>query len=84
MDCPPPPLHHDLFCAGNYLIVDPPGDDGGPVEVDGAGGVVPAVHGDHRYLTRHTAAATILPLCCFSLTPPWLQQRFFPTHTQSV
>ena len=35
------------------LVVDPPGDDGAAVEVDGAGGVVPPVHGHHRYVARH-------------------------------
>ena len=35
------------------LVVDPPGDDGAAVEVDGAGGVVAPVHGDHRDVASH-------------------------------
>ena len=30
-----------------HLVVDPPGDDGAPVEVDGQGGVVPPVTSHH-------------------------------------
>ena len=48
------------------LVVDPPADDGGAVEVDGAGGVVAPVHGDHRDVARHlgnTDTGRALELC---------------------
>ncbi len=44
-----------------YLIVDPPRDDGGAMEVDGAGGVVAPVHGDHGHVRRHEAVPLLSP-----------------------
>lgn len=46
-----------IFFANNSgepsLVVHSPRDDGSAVQVDGAGGVVAPVHGDHRYVARH-------------------------------
>ena len=46
-----------IFFANNSgtpsLVVHSPRYDGSAVQVDGAGGVVPPVHGDHRYVARH-------------------------------
>ena len=49
--------------GGMCLVVDPPADDGGPVQVDGAGGVVAPVHGDDRSVARH-------------VIPPQLRQEY--------
>ena len=42
--------HND---GNTFLVIDSPRHDGGSVEVNGAGGVVTPVHGDHRYVARH-------------------------------
>ena len=39
--------------GARFLIIHSPRYDGSTVQVDGAGGVIPPVHGDHRYVARH-------------------------------
>ena len=36
-----------------FLVVHSPRYNGRPVQVDGTGGVIAPVHGDHRYMARH-------------------------------
>ena len=53
-----------------HLVVHPPGDDGGPVQVDGAGGVVAPVHGHHRYRGCHLCNSAF-SADCFYYARPW-------------
>ena len=56
-------------CPDLYLIVHPPGDDGGPVQVDGAGGVVAPVHGHHRYRGCHLCNSAFSADCFYYARP---------------
>ena len=59
-------MNHLINDAVPFLVVDSPRHDGRPVEVDGAGGVVAPVHGDHRDVARHlgnTDTGRALELC---------------------
>ena len=52
-----------------YLVVHPPGDDGGPVQVDGAGGVVAPVHGNHRCWGCHLCNSAFSADCFYYARP---------------
>ena len=52
-----------------HLVVDPPGDDGGAVQVDRAGGVVAPVHGHHRYRGCHLCNSAFSADCFYYARP---------------